>query len=188
MINATFGYVLLAVFVGLEFFFRRGKEARSLKPGASDQGTTILIGVSYPIGILLPLMLNYFSVGRSPDAEFISTAGVGVMVLGLAIRLWSMQTLGRFYTRTLTVSEGQKIVQAGPYHIIRHPGYLGTLLVWIGLPTSQANWIAACLVVLFMGVAYLRRIKAEETMLMDRFGEEYRQYMKRTWRLVPFIF
>ena len=188
MVNAILGYSLITAFTGLEFFLRRDKQARSLKPGPADRGTTILIGVSYPIGILLPLALNYFAIGKLPQAGVIGALGVGVMVLGLAIRLWSMQTLGRFYTRTLTVSQGQEIVQDGPYRLIRHPGYLGTLLVWTGLPATQANWIAACVVILFMGIAYGSRIKAEEAMLAGQFGEQYRQYMKRTWRLVPFIF
>ena len=182
------GYLLLIVFFCLEFFMRKGVRAKSLKPSSFDQGTAILIGVSYPIGILLPPLLNYFSAGRLPGAGWIGGVGVLFMLLGLAIRLWSMQTLGRFYTRILTISEGQSIVQAGPYRFIRHPGYLGTLLIWIGLPMSQANWIAMALVALFMGIAYGRRIKAEEEMLVQEFGEEFRRYMKRTWRLVPFLF
>lgn len=188
MITTISGYVLLAVFFCLEFFMRRGKEAKSLKPNAFDQGTAILVAASYPIGIFLPLILNYFSIGRFPGAAAVSVVGLGVMVLGLAIRFWSMRTLGRFYTHRLTTLEGQKIVQTGPYCLVRHPGYLGTLLVWIGLPTSQANWIAVCLVILVMGIAYGRRIKAEEAMLVKEFGEEYRQYMYRTWHLVPFVF
>ena len=56
---------------------------------------------------------------------------------------------------------------------------------WIGLPTSQANWIALCLVVLFMGIAYGRRMIAEEAMLVDKFGEEYRQYKKNVPKPPP---
>lgn len=188
MITALSGYAILVVFFCLELVVRRGRQAKSLKPSPFDRGTAIFIGTSYPISILLPPILNFFSLGRLPDPFFIGAAGVGIMVLGLVVRVWSMQTLGRFYTRVLTISEGQTIVQSGPYRVIRHPGYLGTLLVWIGLPTSQANWIAICLVILFMGIAYGRRIKAEEEMLVQEFGEEYRQYMKHTWRLVPLLF
>jgi protein-S-isoprenylcysteine O-methyltransferase Ste14 len=188
MLAAISGYILLIVFFGLEFFMRRGRTAKSLKPNAFDQGTAILVAASYPIGVFVPPILNYFSIGRFPAAITFSWVGVGIMVLGLAMRLWSMQTLGRFYTRRLTIAEGQMVIQAGPYRLIRHPGYLGTLLVWTGLPTSQANWIVLCLVLLVMGIAYSRRIKAEELMLLQEFGEAYRQYMQNTWRLIPFVF
>ncbi len=187
MISSISGYALLVIYFGLELFMRRGRRAKSLKPNAFDQGTAILIGAAYPIGIFLAPILNHFSLGRFPAAGVASVVGITLMIMGLAIRLWSMQTLGRFYTRILTISEGQKIVEEGPYRIIRHPGYLGTLLVWIGLPASQANWMAVCLVILVMGMAYGRRIKAEEAMLVREFGEEYRKYMKRTWRLLPYL-
>jgi protein-S-isoprenylcysteine O-methyltransferase Ste14 len=188
MVTAILGYGLLVLFFGLEFFLRRGSEAKSLKPGSFDQGTAVLVAVSYPLGIFLAPLLNGFSIGRFPGPDTAGMVGVIAMIAGLGIRVWSMQTLGRFYTRRLTIAEGQKIVQAGPYRILRHPGYLGTLLVWIGLPATQANWIALCALALLMGIAYGRRINLEENMLVQQFGEEYRQYMKRTWRLVPFIF
>src|SRR5258708_1479204 len=54
------------------------------------------------------------------------------MIIGLTLRVWAAQVLGRFYTRTLRTTDKQRIVQSGPYHLIRHPGYLGTILIWIG--------------------------------------------------------
>jgi protein-S-isoprenylcysteine O-methyltransferase len=112
-------------------------------------------------------------LGRLPQAAIIGAVGVGLMVLGLAIRLCSMNTLGVFYTRSLRVSEGQAIVESGPYRWIRHPGYLGSLLVWLGLPISLANWMAAGGVLVLMGAAYARRIRAGEAMLVEGFGSEY---------------
>jgi protein-S-isoprenylcysteine O-methyltransferase Ste14 len=175
-------------FFSLEFILRKGRDAKSILTSPFDRGTTILIGAPYPLGILLPPILNYLSIGRLHNDGVFGVVGICLMVLGLVVRLWSMQTLGRFYTRRLTVTEDQQIVQAGPYRFIRHPGYLGTLLIWIGLPTSQANWISIGLMVLFLGFFYGRRIITKESMLVKEFGEEYRKYMKRTWRLVPLLF
>ena len=117
--------MLLTLFFGLEFFVRKGAQAKSLKPNRSDQNTTILIGASYPIAILLLPILNYFSIGKFPDARLVGAIGIGFMILGLAIRLWAMQTLGQFYTRTLMTSEEQGIIQSGPYRIISIPVTLG---------------------------------------------------------------
>jgi protein-S-isoprenylcysteine O-methyltransferase len=188
MIFTLLAYVLLAFFFGLELFARKGGQARSIQTGKSGQNTTVWIGVSYPIPILLPLLLNYLAVGKLPYAGLIGAVGDGLMALGLVIRLWAMLTLGQFYTRSLTTLENQNIVRGGPYRLVRHPGYLGTLLIWTGLPVSQANWIAIVVVMAVMGAIYANRMKAEEAMLLGRFGDQYRQYMLHTRRLIPLIY
>ena len=110
------------------------------------------------------------------------------MLGGIGVRLWAMRTLGHFYTRTLRVSEEQSIVTQGPYRFIRHPGYLGTFLVWVGLGIAATNWIAAALVTLLLFLAYHHRMNVEEAMLVEVFEEGYRAYQKRTWRLLPLVY
>ncbi len=185
MIASILGYFFMVGFFALEFFLRREGAARSLKAGPSDRGTTILIGFSYGVSILLPPILNYFSIGRSPEAILVGDVGVALMLAGLGMRLWSMRTLGRYYTRTLLISEEQPFITKGPYRVIRHPGYLGTLLVMIGLSVAEANWIAVVVVASLMLVAYHRRMNAEEAMLGTAFGDGYQGYKKHTWRLLP---
>jgi protein-S-isoprenylcysteine O-methyltransferase len=72
--------------------------------------------------------------------------------------------------------------------VIRQPGYLGTLLVWLGAATALANWLIVSVVSIVMFRAYGKRMEAEERMLLDTFGDEYRDYMDRTRRLVPFLY
>jgi protein-S-isoprenylcysteine O-methyltransferase Ste14 len=79
-------------------------------------------------------------------------------------------------------------MQEGPYHVVRHPGYLGTLLVWLGAATALANWVIVTVVSIVILRAYRTRIETEERMLLDVFGDEYRSYLSRTWRLVPFLY
>ena len=188
MIASLLGYFLLVVFFAMELFLRRGGAARTLKAGLSDRGTTNLIGLSYGVGILLPPILNYFSIGAFPAAGRVGGLGVLLMLTGLGMRGWSMHALGRYYTRTLLISEEQSIIKEGPYRIIRHPGYFGTLLVMIGLAVAQANWIATGLVAGLLMVAYHRRMNAEEAMLTAAFGDLYRSYQEHTWRLLPRVY
>jgi protein-S-isoprenylcysteine O-methyltransferase Ste14 len=98
------------------------------------------------------------------------------------------RVLGRFYTRTLQVVGGQHVVTSGPYRLIRHPGYAGSLLVWTGYCVGVGKWIALLVVGALMLTAYGWRIRAEERMLADVLGEEYRRYQRRTARLVPFVY
>jgi protein-S-isoprenylcysteine O-methyltransferase len=110
------------------------------------------------------------------------------MVVGLALRLWSQAVLGQYYTTTLRHATDQPVLASGPYRLLRHPGYGGLLLVWLGAGLATANWVAALAVTLLMVVAYSYRIAAEETMLLGALGDAYKEYMARTWRLVPYVY
>ena len=110
------------------------------------------------------------------------------MILGITLRLWATRVLGRFYTRTLLTTIDHRIVQEGPYRLVRHPGYSGSLLVWIGAGLATTNWIVFVIVTLVCCSSYLYRIHSEETMLRAKFGQAYDQYIQRTHRLIPYIF
>jgi protein-S-isoprenylcysteine O-methyltransferase Ste14 len=110
------------------------------------------------------------------------------MALGLALKIWAMQTLGRFYTRTLRATTGQPVIESGPYRLVRHPGYLGAILLWMGFGLAVRNWVLALGITLAMAAAYRQRIESEEAMLLNTLGEPYAAYQQRTWRLVPGVY
>lgn len=110
------------------------------------------------------------------------------MLGGLMMRYWAAKTLGEFYTRTLQIVEGQEIVDQAPYNVIRHPGYLGTLSMEIGAGLAVTNWVVLLAAVLIGITSRTYRIGAEEKMLEARFGEEYKVYSNKTWKLVPFLY
>jgi protein-S-isoprenylcysteine O-methyltransferase Ste14 len=180
-------YLLAASFFMLEIFLRQGAAAKSLKTSGSDGGSTILIGVSFGVAIVLPLVLNAFRLGQMSSSIF-QWIGLSMMLLGLALRVWSMSVLGTYYSRTLRVSQAQTIVSQGPYRVIRHPGYLGTIVVWIGFSLALSNWIATLVVTAAMFGVYAYRIRTEEAMLLTQFGEAYQAYSQGTWRLLPFLY
>ena len=97
-----------------------------------------------------------------------------------------MQVLGRDYTRSLRTREAQTIVERGPYRLVRHPGYLGSIMVWVGSRLA-VNWLVAAATAVLLGAVYVYRISAEEQMLVEHFGDPYRTYKSRTWRLLPFV-
>ena len=65
--------------------------------------------------------------------------GLGLEAAGLALRAWSMRTLGRSYSRTLRVGDAQQLVDSGPYRFVRHPGYAGSLLIWTGFALTSRS-------------------------------------------------
>jgi protein-S-isoprenylcysteine O-methyltransferase len=96
--------------------------------------------------------------------------------------------LGRFFTYDVAVQAGQGIVEAGPYRYIRHPSYTGALVTLVGLGLALGNWAALLTILACMGIAYAYRISVEEAALIAALGEPYKQYMRRTRRLIPFLF
>jgi protein-S-isoprenylcysteine O-methyltransferase Ste14 len=183
-------YGLLAAFFVLEQRLRRGPEAKSLDATAFDRGTTRAIGLAFLsclFFVLIAPLLSRLGLGNF-GGPATAWAGIGGMILGISLRVWANQTLGASYTRTLKTVQGQSIVSDGPYRLLRHPGYAGVLLMWFGAGLALRNWIALIFMTPLLGWAYLRRMNAEEKMLLSDIGEAYRNYSRRTWRIIPFIY
>jgi protein-S-isoprenylcysteine O-methyltransferase Ste14 len=113
----------------------------------------------------------------------VTAAGAGLMVAGSALRVWSVHTLGRFYSGHIETWSGQRVVSAGPYRVLRHPGYAGNILQVVGLPlVVNAHALLALAVVVV--ALFVRRLLWEEAWLR-RHLPGYEAYCRRTWRLVP---
>jgi len=178
-------YAGAAAFFALEGVARQPGEASGLAATESDHGTTRLIVAAYGLAAALSPVLRRLHAGRLPPVS--GPAGVGVMAAGLVLRGWSMRSLGRYYSRTLRTTADQAVVTSGPYRVIRHPGYLGSIMVWTSFGMASGSAAAALGVAALMGAAYRRRIAAEEDMLTGELGTAYAEYAQRTKRLIPFI-
>ncbi|MDH6577415.1 isoprenylcysteine carboxylmethyltransferase family protein [Kitasatospora sp. MAP5-34] len=178
----------ILLWVGYEVILRRraDSDAASWHGDSGDRGSTRLLLGSYAAAVLLNIVLSTTTTGRVPAGW--SWAGVAAIVAGLALRAWGMQTLGSFYTRTLRTTDGQSVVRSGPYRLIRHPGYCGSLLVWTGYSLGLGNWIATVAVAALLLSAYTWRIDAEERLLLTAFGGQYADYRRGTKRLLPFVY
>jgi protein-S-isoprenylcysteine O-methyltransferase Ste14 len=110
---------------------------------------------------------------------------IPVMWVGVAFRLWSIHTLGRYFRGVVHVQEDHRVIQHGPYRILRHPAYAGVLLAVVGLSLLLNNILAIVILLacVFGGVYY--RIRVEEHVLTTELGAAYATYAARTSRLVP---
>jgi protein-S-isoprenylcysteine O-methyltransferase len=104
------------------------------------------------------------------------------------LRWWAIITLGRFFTVDVTIEKDHELVERGPFRVVRHPSYTGVLLVFVGLGLSLGNWAALLVILLPIGVAFIHRMNVEEDALTGALGAHYTDYMRRTKRLVPFIY
>jgi protein-S-isoprenylcysteine O-methyltransferase Ste14 len=121
------------------------------------------------------------------DAWPIVVAGVALILLGSALRTWSVLTLGRFFRYEVMIEEDQTIVRHGPYRLNRHPAYLGTLVAVLGVGLALGGWPGAVVASLVTLAGHLPRIHVEEAALADAFPDAYSGYARETARLVPGI-
>ena len=113
--------------------------------------------------------------------------GLIIMWCGVGLRFWSFRTLGRYFTFLVETSADQPVIIAGPYKVIRHPGYAGILVALAGVGVLFGNWMSllSLMVGTSFGLAY--RIAVEERALTRTTGAVYRDYAATHKRLVPFI-
>jgi protein-S-isoprenylcysteine O-methyltransferase Ste14 len=134
---------------------------------------------AFPIGFRLS------ALAMPGDGRAYVVAGVALMVLGTGFRQWAVHTLGRFFTFQLTVRTDQKVVDSGPYRMLRHPSYTGMLVTALGTGVAIGNWLSVALTFVPYTVSLVRRIRVEEAMLRQGLGSDYEHFAARRKRLLP---
>jgi len=119
--------------------------------------------------------------------RWLSLVGFMLFIPSLVIYLAARMTLGRLFSKTLVIVEGHELITHGIYRHVRHPSYTGSILFFLGLPLLF-NSVLGFAIVLPMIILVLLRIPIEENMLLREFGEDYREYMKRTKKLIPSVY
>ena len=145
------------------------------------------------VTILISLAAGFVASTHLPGAAIagglpLFWIGVALFVVGLALRWYSIAYLGRFFTVNVAIHSGHEIIDTGPYRRIRHPSYTGGLLGFLGLALGLENWASLALIMLPITWVFMRRMRIEERALSNAIGRPYTDYMKRTKRLVPFVY
>jgi protein-S-isoprenylcysteine O-methyltransferase Ste14 len=156
----------------------------------ADRGSKLIVIFSVYAGIAAGFIASSAFPRFAMEAhwELMFALGIAIWLGGIAFRLYSIRVLGRFFTYDVAITSGQHVVEAGPYRWVRHPSYVGALLALLGFGMTMTNWVAVVLPVCCGAFGYLYRIPIEERALTRGLGEPYMEYMKRTWRLVPYVF
>ena len=148
-----------------------------------DRGSFILIQVFILTGILAAIALHQLNWGLLPGA--LQYIGLLFIPLGLFVRTWAIVRLGRYFSSVVEIENAHQLITAGPYRWLRHPAYTGMLTVHLGIGLALGSGPGAFIMFILLAVATLYRIRVEEEVLVQAFGDEYRCYMEHTWRLFP---
>jgi protein-S-isoprenylcysteine O-methyltransferase len=188
MTAMTPGDYLGIVFCASELFLSLAK--RSKATGLSkDRGSLWMLWAVIAVCIFLARTWVFMMPqDRSPFLQSLRPLGEGLVAMGLVLRWGSILYLGRYFTVDVSIAAGQRVVDTGPYRLIRHPSYTGALVAFLGLGILFNDWVSMGILMVPILIAFLRRISIEEAALKEGLGEAYGAYCARTKRLVPWIY
>ena len=130
--------------------------------------------------------LSFFRFSFQSLFSFVIPGSV-LTVLGLFGAIWARINLGRNWSGYVTYKEGQTLVTTGPYRYVRHPIYTSMILMFIGTILYYGSLIISVIFVI-LAINFILRTRKEEEIMIKLFGERYKEYMKRTKRLIPLIY
>jgi protein-S-isoprenylcysteine O-methyltransferase Ste14 len=148
-------------------------------------GSNTMVFISWIAVLCVPIIFAKMDFALLPD--WVYYVGIAVMVAGTAFRQWAIAVLGRYFSGVIGVQNDQKVGEAGPYRLIRHPSYTGVLIFVVGMGLAVQSWAAILVEIAIFGVVYGYRMLVEEKVLINELGNSYVQYMKRTKRVIPNI-
>jgi protein-S-isoprenylcysteine O-methyltransferase Ste14 len=171
-----------------EVFMNLRQRSKSKVTTSSDKSSLSWLYGLITLGYALSFSIGATRIGRMSHWDAFFAIGMALFVIGLMIRIHSLLTLKQYFTYSVAQTEDHKLIETGLYKIIRHPGYLGQLMIFAGLSISLSNWLSVLLMMIPVSIGYLYRIKVEERFMIEQMGENYLNYQKRTKRLIPMIY
>jgi protein-S-isoprenylcysteine O-methyltransferase Ste14 len=182
--------LLIIAFVAHRGYYVRkhGNEENTLKKREEGWASKVagLLGlVGFIAFIAYAINPNWLSWVALPFPPWLRWIGIGIALLGFVLLQWAQNTLGKNWSDTPRMIKEQALVTSGPYQFIRHPIYTAFLLILGSTLFISANWPVGLAWVGMTVLEIISRVKFEETLLLEYFGDQYRDYMKRTGRLLP---
>ena len=184
------GMILIRLYYGWKSPDRKKSLRELTKSAVEHEGrlsftTLILVGVFMVAALVLyiwyPTLFPWLVL---PFPDWLRWIGVIIGFISLFLLGWVHSTLGRVFSKALAIQEQHKVVTDGPYRHVRHPMYTAFLIYFLSWFLISANLLFIIVWLLFF-FALIARMPKEEEMLITQFGKEYREYMKRTGRLLP---
>ena len=179
-----FSLVFLLSELALMLVKRSGR--RKTKTGG-DRKSLLLFWITIPLSLTLGFFFaDYHKGGLAHPA--LAFSGFAVCVTGVVIRWISIFQLDREFTVDVAISHGHVLKTSGIYKWIRHPAYLGLLLIVSGLAMVMNTLPSVLIVIIPIFIAIIYRIEVEEKALLNEFGEQYKEYSKKTCKIIPGVY
>jgi protein-S-isoprenylcysteine O-methyltransferase len=161
--------------------FRISSQKRDRYTGAQ------IVWSVYITQVAAVLEAAYYRYPQSIRWDFTACAALVFAILGLVFRTWSVSTLGKFFTMHLDIQTNHTVIRSGPYRFLRHPSYLGALVMCLASITFLHAWFSLAAALVLLPIAFVRRVHYEEMMLKKGLGDEYSVYCQKTKKILPWI-
>ncbi|MFO0816035.1 MAG: isoprenylcysteine carboxylmethyltransferase family protein [Gemmatales bacterium] len=162
------------------------------KKQTSDRHTLLNIWMTILGGMLLASPFPFMQSGMERYTFEFNRLGIsavfGVLLAGILLRWWAIHCLGKFFTVNVAVHQNHKVINTGPYMLLRHPSYTGLLLEILAVALAYQNLVSLVIIMVPTTLVLMRRIRHEERVLKRALGNDYRLYTKTTYSLVPFVY
>lgn len=182
ILSFTYLYGFFEIFMSV----RQRRKRKIIKTG--DRLSIWILTIFIAIGYSLSFSIGSTKTGRIYHWDTFFAIGSIFAIIGLIIRVKSILTLKQQFTYTVTKIENHELIESGLYKVIRHPGYLGQLIIFLGISTSLSNWLSILSMMIPVLIGYIYRIRTEEKFMIEQMGAKYIDYQKRTKRLIPMIY
>jgi protein-S-isoprenylcysteine O-methyltransferase Ste14 len=189
MIIRYLAVLFVYVWGGIEIF-QQIKQGRQNRGQVNyDKGSLMLLYGAIVLGYGIGIPFAFLTYGRMEWGEpYLAIFGLLVIFAGVSIRFIAMRTLSRHFTYTVNIRKQHELIEQGLYRYIRHPAYLGELLIFCGIGLAFANWVSLVSLFVCPFIAFSVRMNVEEQVLLKHFAARYAEYRRRTWRLIPWLY
>jgi protein-S-isoprenylcysteine O-methyltransferase Ste14 len=176
------------------YIIRHPFERKAKKIGVSkslfDRRESALLAIALLGLFVIPAVYVLTGFPAAFDRPFIpAIAWLGMLPMATALWLFrrSHADLGRNWSISLEVREHHALVKSGVYRLVRHPMYSSFFLLGVAQILLVANWFAGLAGVVGAGILFVFRVRREEQMMLESFGDDYRSYMAHTKRIIPWV-
>ena len=181
------GLLILGCWIFLVMYWNIS--ARSIKPAAEAQnwsGRLARMPIWLGYILLMIIWIYPFGIVVIRRTAVSGSLAVAICVLGLMVSIWSRMALGSEWSRDVELKQGHKLVERGPYALVRHPIYTGHLLMGLGTAVGSGLLVAFAGLALFL-VGFWIKLRQEERLLVRSFPVEYPAYRARVRAMVPYV-
>jgi len=163
---------------------------RRSAPGSQggDRYSLVILWMVIVSSVFAAVTLSLRTRAEMPGGQLLKPLGFVFILAGVFFRLMVVRSLGRAFTVDLSVTEGQSLHNTGFHRHVRHPSYAFSLLSFLGFGLSLGNGLSLLVAFIPPFLAFRYRIRVEEALLLRHFGEAYSAYMRRTKRLLPWLY
>jgi protein-S-isoprenylcysteine O-methyltransferase Ste14 len=194
-ISQRSGYAVLIIAFGLAVGYQAIDAPEGIRGSQGQAGKrvrrqsivrVVVVLLMYGAFIFLPLA-DRRSLGVMRDSQVVRWSGLVLFGFGCALIFWSGVALGRMYSAEVTIQKNHHLITTGLYRYLRHPRYLGVIVFAIGLSLLFRSWAGLAVSVPLL-IVLLLRIRDEDALMHEEFGQEWETYCKQSWRLIPFLY